>query len=623
MVCCLIKDHLPPPDHQGASIRGRSPATYRLVSSAMYTIYSDKILDPEQLPFTTVTMLVARAPPTSAPPLFPAQQSSSPQSHSSTSSHPISQSYSTNTTTPATTDLPPASATTHSPVIRQWTLQPRPKPGRKPAVDPPPTKRKAQNREAQRAFRERRAQRVGELEEHIKQEQSTFQHKYAQWEQMERTLVGNINGWRERAEFWEARARGMERQLSQLQEMNGQLREEVGRLQNMWTTQSHAHTLPSISSLTDLAPMPTVTTEVLESCKSCGDGGKCACMEAVLESCKNCGDGGKCACMDAVMGGLSTEIKEEDDQPMEIDFTTNRMGTTTTEPIIVDSAIMEDGCGFCSAPGGTSCPCKEAISEVSVLNAQPDNSISSPALPLPTRTTVTSTQSTKTNPSGAAKSGPGSCMACQSDPERRRFCQTLAGLMPPPARPDAPINSVNNKSQPDITKTQNTSKIHNTSEPTIASTPAVDVDARLPTIQLSANPDARISCADAYTYFKQLPPGTRDRHEFVQQLRAQPAQPSQNLSSPSSNVFAIAITSETSSYTSSAQSTSTTSKKQGKDSKSKLKCTTCNDVGCAPLEVDAASVLTAMRMGLAADTRFTANNVMRRESSMYVDEGSE
>lgn len=45
-----------------------------------------------------------------------------------------------------------------------WVLPPRPKPGRKPSTDTPPTKRKAQNRAAQRAFRERRAARVNELE---------------------------------------------------------------------------------------------------------------------------------------------------------------------------------------------------------------------------------------------------------------------------------------------------------------------------------------------------------------------------------------------------------------------------------------------------------------------------
>ncbi|ODQ63268.1 hypothetical protein NADFUDRAFT_53541 [Nadsonia fulvescens var. elongata DSM 6958] len=50
---------------------------------------------------------------------------------------------------------------------KTWVLPPRPKPGRKPSVEAPPSKRKAQNRDAQRAFRERRAARVSELEEKI------------------------------------------------------------------------------------------------------------------------------------------------------------------------------------------------------------------------------------------------------------------------------------------------------------------------------------------------------------------------------------------------------------------------------------------------------------------------
>lgn len=50
---------------------------------------------------------------------------------------------------------------------KQWILPPRPKPGRKPSEDIPNSKRKAQNRAAQRAFRERRANRVSELEDKI------------------------------------------------------------------------------------------------------------------------------------------------------------------------------------------------------------------------------------------------------------------------------------------------------------------------------------------------------------------------------------------------------------------------------------------------------------------------
>ncbi|KAG5360315.1 hypothetical protein CJU89_3379 [Yarrowia sp. B02] len=55
---------------------------------------------------------------------------------------------------------------------KEWVLPPRPKPGRKPSSDTPPSKRKAQNRAAQRAFRERRAQRVSELEDKLQEVES-------------------------------------------------------------------------------------------------------------------------------------------------------------------------------------------------------------------------------------------------------------------------------------------------------------------------------------------------------------------------------------------------------------------------------------------------------------------
>src|SRR6187402_1121328 len=63
---------------------------------------------------------------------------------------------------------------------KEWVIPPRPKPGRKPAVDEPPTKRKAQNRAAQRAFRERRAARVGELEEQLEETKEEQQRREAE-----------------------------------------------------------------------------------------------------------------------------------------------------------------------------------------------------------------------------------------------------------------------------------------------------------------------------------------------------------------------------------------------------------------------------------------------------------
>lgn len=64
---------------------------------------------------------------------------------------------------------------------KTWVLPPRTKPGRKPSLDTPTTKRKAQNRAAQRAFRERKASKIHELEESlqlIKSERNKIEIKY-------------------------------------------------------------------------------------------------------------------------------------------------------------------------------------------------------------------------------------------------------------------------------------------------------------------------------------------------------------------------------------------------------------------------------------------------------------
>ena len=52
---------------------------------------------------------------------------------------------------------------------KEWVLPARGKPGRKPSATVPLTKRKAQNRESQRAFRERRHAYLAELEDKVAQ----------------------------------------------------------------------------------------------------------------------------------------------------------------------------------------------------------------------------------------------------------------------------------------------------------------------------------------------------------------------------------------------------------------------------------------------------------------------
>lgn len=77
-----------------------------------------------------------------------------------------------NVTRNINSEFPGVSLKSSKPITRivtskKWVLPPRPKPGRKSSADVPTTKRKAQNRAAQRAFRERRANRVTELEKQL------------------------------------------------------------------------------------------------------------------------------------------------------------------------------------------------------------------------------------------------------------------------------------------------------------------------------------------------------------------------------------------------------------------------------------------------------------------------
>lgn len=81
---------------------------------------------------------------------------------------------------------------------KEWVIPPRPKPGRKPATDTPPTKRKAQNRAAQRAFRERRAARVGELEEQLDQYKAEYDKKEADLKEKVHSLELDVQSFRSR-----------------------------------------------------------------------------------------------------------------------------------------------------------------------------------------------------------------------------------------------------------------------------------------------------------------------------------------------------------------------------------------------------------------------------------------
>ncbi|KAK6457596.1 jun-like transcription factor [Scheffersomyces xylosifermentans] len=108
------------------------------------------------------------------------------------SSGPSPRPFTNSGASPASASSPPRSVAlapnnvTQIITSKEWVLPPRPKPGRKPSVDTPASKRKAQNRAAQRAFRERRATRVQELEQKLMEVEKEKEVK-------EMALVNTIN----------------------------------------------------------------------------------------------------------------------------------------------------------------------------------------------------------------------------------------------------------------------------------------------------------------------------------------------------------------------------------------------------------------------------------------------
>lgn len=88
----------------------------------------------------------------------------------------------------------PGSATASAGVMKlqvkkKYVLPPRPKPGRKPSAETPLNKRKAQNREAQRAFRERRAVAINDLEKKLNEESRRHANDYKNMTSMIQQLM--------------------------------------------------------------------------------------------------------------------------------------------------------------------------------------------------------------------------------------------------------------------------------------------------------------------------------------------------------------------------------------------------------------------------------------------------
>ncbi|KAF9885633.1 hypothetical protein FE257_012724 [Aspergillus nanangensis] len=335
----------------------------------------------------------------------------------------------------------PGPGTPGSITSKEWVIPPRPKPGRKPATDTPPTKRKAQNRAAQRAFRERRAARVNELEDQIKQIEDDNDIHIAAFKEQIANLSHEVEQCRGELNWWRDRCHALEKEVS----VERSAKEVLVKEFRSSLSATHADKAPLSQTTTrassvDHPANEDVTTNDSKNSKDHAD------REEVPLGCNDCSST-HCQCIEDAFampgverGGTSKhlgvagqgrpepEIKP-DPEEMEIDFTA-RFAAPHAQDDTATSSPAVDPCGFCQ--DGTPCICAEMAAQEEQRRRRetfetnrlaPIQSLSQ-FTPPPSEGDVTLPPiSQATNP---CANGPGTCAQCVADPRSTLFCKTLA-----------------------------------------------------------------------------------------------------------------------------------------------------------------------------------------------------
>lgn len=334
---------------------------------------------------------------------------------------------------------------------KTWVLPPRPKPGRKADTDNAPTKRKAQNREAQRAFRERRAARVGELEQQIRDIEA--KHRL----ELEAIEVDNGRLKVENIKLRDAMD-GLMRELNTIRSLtklsqspsHSMYTATLSQTQPHGTTTNLQMASPAPSADMDIVgtqgnstpafsplrfdsipetylgqsvPLRRKSKRVSSETVPCSKRQKSVEAEGLQaeasdgvdynfgaasfrppsgESCGFCSDGTPCLCAEAAQQHAQDERRRRD--------------MSSEEP------EHHEICGSCFK--ATPCLCTKAADAVRSDDEEDgtDTKQTTSIRPLPTITE---------EDNGLCTGNPGSCKQCQLDPMSTLFCRTLASTSPP------------------------------------------------------------------------------------------------------------------------------------------------------------------------------------------------
>ncbi|KAK6339422.1 hypothetical protein TWF718_008841 [Orbilia javanica] len=321
---------------------------------------------------------------------------------------------------------------------KDWVIPPRPKPGRKPATDTPPSKRKAQNRAAQRAFRERRAARLTELEEQIKHKEDGKDSVLM--EQVSKITVEN-NVLRATVAELRRDIEALQRRDAERIGLSTPTHTSHGSFSSTSTGPTFAQAFAGCAVSQIASPAPSPRSEAVP-CFEEAFGRKCC----GGTSCRNN--------LDTVSTLSPVPLSRRDSQhlEMEIDFTNmfsssrrnnnnntvslrdnshTRESTTTPSvatspaPLSTLSNHPDESCGFCSE--GTACVCAEMKSMERETERLRQQNIAREAFMRLSNSSRTLPDPTPSSGKPAGCTGePGSCAQCQTDPMSTLFCRTLA-----------------------------------------------------------------------------------------------------------------------------------------------------------------------------------------------------
>ncbi|KAF2272666.1 uncharacterized protein EI97DRAFT_202581 [Westerdykella ornata] len=342
------------------------------------------------------------------------------------------------------------------PTSTNYVIPPRPKPGRKPATDEPASKRKAQNRESQRAFRARKAAKLNEMKtqaeiaemryrQDINEKMMELADKQQHLKNLE-VLIAQLRESEQKAiqerDSWKQKTLQLEHMVAQLKEGRTPTSDSskeyvmVDRPPSPeW--QDRFQTVSAFTPASTVSQSYEATKTTAITCGSeCKDGGRCICLETIVNETEAAVYTGSNSLTISTTRISVSDTKEiptttaSDDPALfaerEIDFTA-QFATKKTRPdprpsiaFLTQTTAAETACGFCTAE--SYCVCRD-MSLQDMSKTEDDD-------PLSPACTRNSNHANKVPPqsTSAAPSGPGSCDACMRDPKQRAWCQRVAEL---------------------------------------------------------------------------------------------------------------------------------------------------------------------------------------------------